>query len=126
MTEAVSNDLDKCEGKLDRKTSLGEGSMGGGATEGADMEISMRFGASGMTDVVGDADSASISMLHKLSVIVFHKCWFAFLQFLFSADIDAMFSLAGDACRRIGSGSKGCGTQGPKVVMFIVWVWLET
>jgi len=100
--------------------------MGGGTTEGADMEISMRFGASGMTDVVGDADSMSISTSHKLSIIVFHECWFAFLQLLFYADIDMMFSLAGDACRRIGSGSKGHGTQGSKVVMFIAWVWLET
>ena len=107
---AESNDLDKCKGRLTRKALLGEGSMRGRSTEGTDMEVCMRFGASRTTDVVGDADSMSVSTLYELSISVFHECQLAFLQLLFSADIDAMFSLTRDACRGIGGGSKGCGT----------------
>jgi len=102
--------LDKYEGKSDRKASSGEGSMGGGSAERADMEICVGFGASGTTNIVGDADSTSISTSHKLSVGVFRERRLAFLRLLFSADVDTMFSLTGDACGRIGGGSKGCGT----------------
>ena len=102
--------MDKCEGKSDRKALSGEGSMGGGSTERADMEICVAFGASRMTNIVGDADSMSISTSHKLSVGVFHEHQLAFLRLLFSADVDTMFSLTGYACRRIGGRSKGCGT----------------